>query len=594
MPTKNLLRLASALLLLVALVLVPFGAVRADSINSIDVKVTLQDNGDAIVEQVWTTDADTGTEFFIPLQNLNHMTVQDFTVTDDTGTRYETLPNWDVDASFDEKAYKCGINETYDGIELCWGKSEYGPKTYTLRWVYTDMVQSFSDEDGFNVRFINDKMEPAPDSASFELEVPGVELTKDNAGIWTFGNVDVIDFVDGKVRWSHEGGFNYGNHLTVLMALDKGILHPTYHGDGTFEDMFNRALDGSDYMDDIEGEYSVDDGDTYYDSGFGIGPILAIIMPVLLIGGVGAAIAMSGTLGMKYKPKNAKDVDIKTPEYEREVPVGGYLPALYYFYRMRHAKTTVDNFIAAYILKWLKDGCLGYEQSTEEAGLIFKREREVKSFRLIQEPITAGSFEPRLWALVERSAGNDYVLQEKELERYIKGHYEFTKNLFEEIEPDGYNFATINKLVKREKRGWFTNDYLTDEGQKELQYVFAFKRYLDDFTLLQERAPLEVELWDDYLIFATAYGLGDKVLEEFQKILPNYTFGQSNPNFYGQPITPYEMMLIHNFSRSVGQTAMRSYSEVRSSNTRSGGSGGMGSFSGGGGFSGGGSGGGSR
>lgn len=590
---KKLVRCALALLLLSVLVLLPAGSVDAlDSIKSIDVSVTLQDNGDAVVEQTWKTDVSTGTEFFIPLQYLNHMSVENFTVTDDTGMVYETLPYWDVDALFDDKAYKCGINETRDGIELCWGKSEYGPKSYTLTWTFTDMVQNFPDEDGFIVRFINDQMDPAPREASFELVLPGTELTADNAAIWVFGNEGEIRFVDGKVRWESDRAFTPRHHLTVMMGFDKGLLHPTYKGSGTFEDLYYGAMEGSDYLDEMTADPATAQATDYEEES--VAAILLFILPSMLAVGVGAAVLLNGTLGMKHKPKNAKEVNIKMPEYEREVPVGGYLPGLYYFHRMRDSKTTVDNFIAAYILKWLKDGCLSYEESTEETGLIFKRERDVKSFRLVMEPLASGSFEPRLWALIERSAGSDYVLQEKEMERYIKKHYEFTKNLFEELEPDGYGFATMNDLVVREKRGWSAKDYLTDAGKRELQYVFAFKRYLDDFTLLQERAPLEVELWDDYLIFATAYGLGEKVLEEFQKILPNYAFGQSSPDFRGRPISPYEMMLVHNFSRSVGRTAMRSYSEVRSANSRSGGSGGSGSFGGGGGFSGGGSGGGSR
>ncbi len=593
MTRKKLSRLALALLLLSVLVLLPAGTVRAtDTIKRIDVRVTLRDNGDAVVEQTWTTDVSSGTEFFIPIQYLDHMSVENFTVTDETGTRYETLPHWDVNASFDEKAYKCGINETADGIELCWGKSEYGPKRYTLTWTYTDLVQNFPDEDGFLVRFINDQMDPAPRDATLELTLPGTELTRNNAAIWVYGNEGPIHFVDGKVLWETDRVFTSRHHLTVMMAFDKGLLNPTCAGSGTFEDMFNRAMEDSDYLDEMFGDSEASQAADHEEKR--VAAILGFLFPAMLIVGIGAAVLLNGTMGMKHKPKNAKEVDIKTPEYEREVPVGGYLPGLYYFHRMRDAKTTVDNFIAAYILKWLKDGCLSYEESTEETGLIFKRERDVKSFRLVMEPVASGSFEPRLWALIERSAGSDYVLQEKEMERYIKNHYEFTKNLFEELEPDGYRFATMNDLVVREKRGWSAKDYLTDAGKRELQYVFAFKRYLDDFTLLQERAPLEVELWDDYLIFATAYGLGDKVLEEFQKILPNYAFGQSSPDFRGRPISPHEMMLVHNFSRSVGRTAMRSYSEVRSANTRSGGSGGSGSFGGGGGFSGGGSGGGSR
>ena len=42
----------------------------------------------------------------------------------DSKKTYKFVDEWDVDEDFDEKAYKCGINEVDDGVELCWGISQ--------------------------------------------------------------------------------------------------------------------------------------------------------------------------------------------------------------------------------------------------------------------------------------------------------------------------------------------------------------------------------------------------------------------------------------------------------------------------------------
>lgn len=41
-------------------------------------------------------------------------------VSDEKG-EYTFVDDWDIDADFDAKKRKCGINKTDDGVELCFG-----------------------------------------------------------------------------------------------------------------------------------------------------------------------------------------------------------------------------------------------------------------------------------------------------------------------------------------------------------------------------------------------------------------------------------------------------------------------------------------
>lgn len=62
---------------------------------------------------------------------------------------------WDIDASFDEKAGKCGLLEIDGGVELCWGITEYGRHDYTVSYDIGGLAGAYSDADGFNYRFID-------------------------------------------------------------------------------------------------------------------------------------------------------------------------------------------------------------------------------------------------------------------------------------------------------------------------------------------------------------------------------------------------------------------------------------------------------
>lgn len=48
----------------------------------------------------------------------------------------------------------------------------------------------------------------------------------------------------------------------------------------------------------------------------------------------------------------------------------------------------------------------------------------------------------------------------------------------------------------------------------------ALKRWLEDFTLLDEKLPSDVKVWDELMVYATAFGVADKTLKQIDKALP--------------------------------------------------------------------------
>src|SRR5699024_3790223 len=126
---------------------------------------------------------------------------------------------------------------------------------------------------------------------------------------------------------------------------------------------------------------------------------------------------------------------------------------------------------------------------------------------------------------------------------------------------------------------------LTTNGQELQDKLYMFIKYLDDFSLIHEREPIDVKLWDQILVWATVFGLSDLVIEEFEQLHPNYI--EDSAYTSTQTIT-----YVSQFSKESSGVAH----EGPSSSFTSGSSGGGGytSSGGGGGSFGGGSGGGSR
>lgn len=102
-------------------------ALAANRVETLTTDVALRADGSAHVTQVFSADTAEGTEFYVDRMDSGCLTYSRFAVSDENGS-YAVLPDgqWDIDASFDEKAGKCGLLEIDGGVELCWGITEYG------------------------------------------------------------------------------------------------------------------------------------------------------------------------------------------------------------------------------------------------------------------------------------------------------------------------------------------------------------------------------------------------------------------------------------------------------------------------------------
>lgn len=81
----------------------------------------------------------------------------------------------------------------------------------------------------------------------------------------------------------------------------------------------------------------------------------------------------------------------------------------------------------------------------------------------------------------------------------------------------------------------------TQEGALEAERWFAFKRYLEDFSRLEEAPSISLELWDRFLVYGITLGVAEQVLEqarinappELQEVSSIYWYG--NYGYGGGP-----------------------------------------------------------
>lgn len=536
------------LLLLFSLSLVSL----ANNVTDIDVNVVLSENGDARVTQVWRGSFYDSTENYIVIGNLNGIEIEDFTVSDEAGA-YDRLSFWDIDASRSEKKGKYGIVERSDGgFELCWGIGDYGERVYTINYTLTDFVASYRDLDGSNFMYVNPGMSTFPTNVTFSLSLAdGTPINDKVSDVWAFGFNGEVWFENGVIRAATYSPLKDDNYFVVMFSLEKGIVSPSRSFDYDFDEVKEKAFEGSDYSDDSEGMW--------------------IFFAVV---GVALAVIIAGiAYGIAVKKERKKFTD--STDYFRDTPNGGNLSVSYYLAQKFGVGGNESSIIGASIMQMMRDGSITCD--TEKDVGFFGKEKETHEIRLNPRPDDACT--GMLYDIMIAAAGQDGVLQEKELEKYCGKHYKALRSYIDSVKEGGETSFCVLPGFKAGISNRIKD--LSDKGREQLAEAVGLKKYLEEFSLIDERGVQEIEIWQEYLVYATLFGIADKVLEQLKKVYPDY------------------IPQIEEYTRHVSMTDIYCLSMYRSmisaeQRARSAGSGGRASFGGGGGFSGGGFGGGSR
>ena len=86
---------------------------------------------------------------------------------------------------------------------------------------------------------------------------------------------------------------------------------------------------------------------------------------------------------------------------------------------------------------------------------------------------------------------------------------------------------------------------LIEEGKR----ICGLKKYLKDFTLINEREAVEVHLFEDYLILAQMLGIAKKVMKQFKDLYPN-VIEESSSDYN-------DYLFVHSTSHRFVRTAVR-------------------------------------
>lgn len=83
------------------------------------------------------------------------------------------------------------------------------------------------------------------------------------------------------------------------------------------------------------------------------------------------------------------------------------------------------------------------------------------------------------------------------------------------------NLITISKIKSK-------LSILSSKGYEEKMQWEALERYMKDYSLLKEKQVFDVVLWEKFLVYATAFGISKKVLEQLKTVHPEAFMANDN------------------------------------------------------------------
>ena len=564
------------LFLLIVLCTFPL-IVHANEIENIDMDIYVDDNGTAHITEKWTANLNTGTEGYKPYYNLGNANITNFKVSEN-GKEYEFKNTWNTRGTLSDKAYKNGINYIDKGLELCWGISSYGKHNYTLTYNIEGFVSTLSDADMVYWQLIPYELSSKPDNV--HIKIYSNDKYSDKLPVWGYGKYGATTYVyDGYIEMNSDGELDSNEYMTILVKFNKGTFNTYNTLDNNFEHYFNMAEEGAI-------KYQSSDSTTSDFLNILL-PLISILFPVLLVvfivfmtikASKSRAVVGGETLlfgkNCRVIPKNIPNI--------REIPFDKDIYMTYWVALSYSISSKKTDFLGAILLKWMLTKKITLQK--QEVKKLFKTAEE-SVIILPENPVFDNLLELDLYKMLYE-ASNNGILESHEFEIWCRDNYDRILDWFDDVaKEENKKLISTGKIHVEEKRTFKifkSNTYNVDPSMiNEAIKLKGFKNFLDEFSRIDEKEAIEVNMWEYYLIYAQILGIANKVAKQFKKLYPEII----ENNEYGYSYDDFLFISAISYSGINSAVTSRSRAESYSSGGGgfSSGGGGGGSFGGGGG-----------
>ena len=628
----KLRKLLAMFIIIIALVLL--GETKSQAslhLKNLDFQVQINDDGSMNVVETWdikVSDTNTLYKTFIK-DDTKYSSIMDVSVKDITkgeNNIFNSASKWEY--HLPKGYFFAGTNNKGEN-EIAWGVSIESTtrKQYLISYRVNDVITKYNDCAELYWQFLGNEFEISANKITGTIKLPAKVQHLEDLKVW--GHTKYLNG-EVKVVSSDTVEFNLNNYKSKNY-VEVRLTMPTY----LFEKVSSENISQEDKLDDIIKEETewANEANARRDRRNKNFKLL-ILATILVNTSIGIMFSKKIKKNKQFLEKNPNILPEQQLEYYRELPDKEETPLeAVFILKTGYKQSCLPNVFSATILNFALKGYIRIEQEGKTIKILLNK---IKTDELTGD-------EKKVLEIL-RAASNNNELTMAELEKYIKNYPSKLMNLnstFEKVsktqasEKGKFDTNRFNKqIVYAEKNvGYifiliiiiiasiFTIGYayknvqgmlitctiislaffivvtiinlilnmkittsfngFTQKGINEQEQWKAFKKYMEDFSYLDEKEVPELVLWEKYLVYATAFGIADKVLKQLKVKYPELNNQDTISNMVLFNAMYNANGLNANFINSISTSTSRMYSTTYSSGSGSGGG-----FSGGGGFGG--------
>ena len=595
---------------IILLVLTTFSIyVRADDSSSLYLDklkfdVTVNEDGSMDVVETWDID----------ISHVNTL-YKTFKMDDEKFTSIKNVKVKDITANreftqIDEEMYhvteNCyyGLINSKGNFEIAWGvglDDRYATRTYEISYTVVDAIGKYNDYAELYWQFIGEDFEVDADKITGTITLPSNAESEEDIKVWGHtenlnGEIYVTD--TDKIKFQLEN-FDAGRYVEVRVLFPTEMIESTgrAYNEDRYDDVIKEETKWANQAnlrrqwEEIKDEV--------------VATFVIFVILALCIIFIEKAVKYGKKLSSikKFVPEQKLDYFRDLPEKDTTPGEAVYILKEPYNAFSRHFGKIFSATLLDLKLKDYID--LRVEKTDKNKDKIYLK-------KLKESDSNLKSDERRILDFAYKAFGKKTEVEMKTLEQYIEKHPAGVEALINGCLKAIESQLKESKMFDKKQKEEFSNyaglsgvyyvfaivtlfwafplaiillinglicgsiknraNVLTQKGVDSKEKWKGLKKYMEDFSLLNEKEIPAIEVWEHYLVYATAFGIADKVLKQLKTIYPNIDELDSIHT------STYMYFMYHsNFETSFSSSISSSISSSYSSAT-----GGGGGFSGGG------------
>ena len=607
------------------------------TLNTLDFQIQLKEDGSMDVTENWNASIrDTNTMFkTFKMDSSKFGTIKNVEVYEITNGNRVKLKQINEEMYHVTKGCYYGLIVSSGDFEIAWGVSidSKTTKQYQLKYTVTDVVKNYNDCSEFYWQLVGNKNAIPVTKLTAEIYLPKAVSKKENVRAWAHGpyngNISLtnqkisleVSYLDPKVYVEARIATLEAGMFPKAKTVSQNKLNSILSQEQVWANKANQEREK--YIKEKESKERIDKI---------IKMIVIVINVVLSICFLYKLIKNFIQLSKIEKPSQVEGID-----YFREIPdetaSAGDAAFLYYFKNGSFGANKAEILAATMLQLSLKKYITFSEDNTGKKPEIRVNLIDFSSYKEKMPPLKKD--EQIVYGLLQ-AVGKEHqnTFTMKEFEKYAKNH---SSSFISKIDRIAIEVANEQerlgnydkKIIKQaSNRATYGAMYLmfgistifmipiaaifmilnsipsfmiagrlkqlTEKGRIEQAKWKGLKKYMEDFSLLNEKEVPDLVLWEKFLVFATAFGISDKVIKQLKIKYPElqemngYNYAYMNLIYHSTLNTAF----LSSLSTATNQVYMGGMSSQAASSYSGGnyssGGGFGGGFSGGGGFGGGG------